>query len=77
MISVSYEKLRILMAQKRLEWKDIRIMFGFAPRTITKLKNNQPIDMSIILKLCQGFNCDIGDLMQVKIIDEANMFIRQ
>ena len=73
MVMVSYEKLRVMMVKRRLEWKDIRIIFEFAPRTITKLKEDQPVRMDTILQLCDYFECDISDIMEVRHIKEPKL----
>ena len=66
MVGISYEKLRILMVKKRMEWKDLRIAVGLAPRTITKLKQDQIVDMEILMRIADYWNCDIADLMEFK-----------
>lgn len=66
MVGISYEKLRILMVKKRMEWKDLRVAIGLAPRTITKLKQDQIVDMEILMRIADYWNCDIADLMEFK-----------
>lgn len=68
MAIVSYEKLRVLMVQRRLQFKDLRVIFGFSPKTIKKLREDKSVNLSILLELCSFFECDIGDIMQVKIV---------
>lgn len=65
MIRVSYEKLRLLMVKRRLEFKDIRVIFGFAPRTISKLRNDVIVDMDTAIRLCEYFECNLSDIMDV------------
>ncbi|MBP5604716.1 MAG: helix-turn-helix transcriptional regulator, partial [Ruminiclostridium sp.] len=33
--------------------------------TMTKLSNNEPVDLQIMVNICKIFHCDIGDLMEV------------
>ena len=33
--------------------------------SMTKLNNDRPVNMEIMLNLCKVFHCDIGDLMEV------------
>lgn len=70
MVLLSYEKFRVLMVKRRMEWKDIRIAIGLAPRTITKLKNDSIVDMEILMRLAEFFKCDISDLVEFKHVDE-------
>ena len=39
--------------------------------TMTQLNNNRLVSMSVMLRLCKVFHCDIGDLMEV-VEDETN-----
>ncbi|MDY3367550.1 MULTISPECIES: helix-turn-helix transcriptional regulator [Clostridia] len=71
MMYVSYEKLRVLMVKKKIEWKHIRVGLGLAPRTITKLKEDRIVDTDVLIRLCEFFHCDIGDIMAVKELDES------
>ena len=32
---------------------------------MTKLNNDRPVNMEVMLNLCKVFHCDIGDLMEV------------
>lgn len=69
MVVLSYEKFRLLMVKKRMEWKDIRRALGFNPRTITKLKNDEIVDLEILMRIADYWECDISDLMEFKHID--------
>lgn len=74
MVLISYEKLRLLMVKKRMEWKDLRIAIGLAPRTITKLKQDQIVDMEILMRIADYWDCDIADLVEFrKIKDDINL----
>ena len=58
------------MVKNRMEWKDIRHALGFAPRTITKLKTDQVVDMEIIIRVCEYFDCGIEDVMELLKIED-------
>lgn len=32
---------------------------------MTKLNNDRPVSMEVMINLCKVFHCDIGDLMEV------------
>jgi DNA-binding Xre family transcriptional regulator len=32
---------------------------------MTKLNNDRPVSMEVMLRLCKIFHCDIGDIMEV------------
>ena len=73
MTKVSYDKLKHMMIDRRLEWKDLKTIFSFSPHTIIKLKNDQVVQMDVLLKICDYFKCDISDIMQVIYYDEDNL----
>lgn len=70
MAYITYEKLRIKMVKSRLEWKDMKTIFGFSSHTIVKLKNDKSVNMDVILKICEYFKCDISDIMEVRHYNE-------
>ncbi len=65
----NYTKLRILMVEHRLEWKDISAIFRFSTHTISRLKNDQIVSLETLIRLCSYFNCNIGDIMDINIIN--------
>ena len=36
---------------------------------ITKINKNEPVSLEVLMKICQVFHCDIGDICEV-ILDE-------
>ena len=35
----------------------------------TKINKNEPVSLEVLMKICQVFHCDIGDICEV-ILDE-------
>lgn len=64
-MSVSYKKLWVLIAEKEISKVDLRKMADIAPSTMTKLNKNEFVALSILVKICDKLNCDIGDIMEV------------
>ena len=64
-MSVSYKKLWVLLAEKEISKADLRKMADIAPSTMTKLNKNEFVALSILVKICEKLNCDIGDIMEV------------
>ncbi len=64
-MSVSYKKLWVLLAEKEISKADLRKMADIAPSTMTKLNKNELVALSILVKICDKLNCDIGDIMEV------------
>lgn len=64
-MSISYKKLWILLAEKEISKAELRKRLKISPSTLTKLNKNEYIALSIIVKICEELNCDIGDIMEV------------
>ena len=60
---VSYKKLWILLAHKEMSKAELRKLAGLAPATFTKLRRNQEVALSVLLKIAEVLDCDVGDMM--------------
>ena len=49
--------------------KDLRMAAELTTNTISKLKNNQPVNVKVLMNICKVYHCDIGDIMEV-ILDD-------
>jgi putative transcriptional regulator len=57
--------LRILMAKEKLTIRDLHKATGLSEITISKLyhEKSTTIAFETIMKLCNFFNCELGDLL--------------
>ncbi len=62
-MKVSYKKLWVLLANREMSKAELRKMAGIAPATFTKLRRNQEVALSILLKIAEVLDCDAGDIM--------------
>ncbi|EZP77585.1 helix-turn-helix domain-containing protein [Parageobacillus genomosp. 1] len=65
--------LRVLMAKHKMNIKDVHEKTGLSRTTISKLYNEESttIAFETISKLCELFNCDIGDLLYLEEVEEG------
>ena len=61
-MKVSYKKLWIMLAEHDMSNQQFREDLQIAPGTMTKLNKGQEVSMSVILRICEYFNCNIGDI---------------
>lgn len=61
-LNISYKKLWILLAEKNISQVDFRKNLNIATGTMTKLRHNEEVAMSILLRICEYLECDIGDI---------------
>ena len=61
-MQISYKKLWILLAEKEMTKQKFREELQIAAGTMTKLNKGQEVSMSVILRICEYFGCNIGDI---------------
>lgn len=64
-MAVSYKKLFKLMIDRNLKKKDLQLVTGLSPASITKLANDEYVSMEVLVKVCIALNVDVGDIMQI------------
>lgn len=62
-MKVSYKKLWVMLAEREMSKAELRKLAGIAPATFTKLRHNQEVALSILMKIADVLNCDAGDMM--------------
>lgn len=65
-MKICYNKLWKLLIDLKIGKAELRHRAGIASSTFTKLRNDEEVSMSIIRKICEELNCDIGDVMEFK-----------
>jgi len=63
-MGISYRPLWILLATKELKKTDLMKLVKLSPATIAKLSKNQTVDGKIIVRLCEYFDCQPGDIIE-------------
>lgn len=63
-MAVSYNRLWKLLIDKKMSKADLRKAAGLAPNTMTKLRRDEPVAMSVLEKICGTLDADFGDIMQ-------------
>lgn len=70
---ISYKKLRIILADKGISWKDFKDMCCLTQRTVKKIKENEYVDLETLEKICLIFKVNIGDIMDVISEDDLKL----
>ena len=60
---ISYNKLWKLLVDKKMSKADLRKAAGIAPNTMTKLRRDQEVTLSILGRICETLDVNIGDIM--------------
>lgn len=69
-MAVSYNRLWKLLVDKKMSKADLRKTAGLAPNTMTKLRRDEPVAMTVLDKICETLNTDYGEIMQYMPDDE-------
>ena len=69
-MKISYKKLWILLATKEILPSKFRKDLNIAPGTMTKLRKNEEVALSILLRICEYLSCNIGDICDAIRIEE-------
>jgi DNA-binding Xre family transcriptional regulator len=62
---ISYNKLWKKLIDMGMKKKELKELTGIGSTTLTKLNNNEPVSMDVMIKICIALNCNIGDVMDV------------
>ena len=61
-MAVSYKKLWILLIEKEISPAMLRKDLNIATGTMTKLRKNEEVALSVLLRICNYLDCNIGDI---------------
>lgn len=61
-IKISYKKLWILLIEKEISPVALRKDLNIATGTMTKMRKNEEVALSVLLRICEYLDCNIGDI---------------
>ena len=59
---ISYKKLWIRLAEREIPQAQFRKDLNIATGTMTKLRKNEEVALSVLLRICEYLDCNIGDI---------------
>ena len=59
----SYKKLWLLCVERDIGKAELRKQTGLSSATFTKLRRNQEVNLSVLLKIAEVLHCNAGDMM--------------
>ena len=63
-MAVSYNRLWKLLIDKNMSVAEMRRAADIAPNTVTRMKKDQEVTMSVLVKICAVFDEDFGDIVE-------------
>ena len=63
-MAISYNKLWKLLVDKKMSKADLRKAAGIAPNTMTRLRRDEEVTLSVLNRICIVLDVNIGDVME-------------
>ncbi len=61
-MKISYKKLWLMLVEKEISPVILRRDLSLSTGTMTKLRKNEEVALSVLLRICGYLNCNIGDI---------------
>ena len=61
-MAVSYKKLWIKLIEQDIPPATLRKDLNIATGTMTKMRKNEEVALSVLLRICEYLDCNIGDI---------------
>ena len=62
-MKVNFKKLWVLCAEREMSEAELRKKAGLSSATFTRLRKNEEVNLSVILKIGDVLDCNAGDMM--------------
>lgn len=63
-MKISYKKLWVMLIQRDITKVQLRTDVGISAGTMSKLNKDEDVALSVLLRICDYLDCDIGDICQ-------------
>lgn len=63
-MKISYKKLWVMLIEREIPKSILRKDIELSPGTMSKLNKNEDVALSVLLRICDYLNCDIGDICE-------------
>ncbi len=61
-MKINYKKLWIILVEKEISQATLRKDLNIASGTMTKMRRNEEVALSVLLRICEYLDCNIGDI---------------
>ena len=72
-MAISYNGLWKILIDKGMKKGDLKRRTGISSGTIAKMTNGEAVTLTVLEKICNEFNCDIGDLVEIVTFKEKKV----
>lgn len=64
-LQISYKNLWVRLAERDMKRTDLLTLSGISPATLAKLGKNEPVNMMVLLRICETLAVNIGDVLEL------------
>lgn len=61
---ISYNRLWKLLIDRKMSKADLRRATGIAPNTMTRLRRDEEVHLTVLYRICNILGVDIGEVME-------------
>ena len=72
-MAISYNGLWKILIDNGMKKGDLKRRTGISSGTIAKITNGEAVTLTVLEKICNEFNCDIGDLVEIDTFKEKKV----
>ena len=72
-MAISYNGLWKILIDNGMKKGDLKRRTGISSGTIAKTTNGEAVTLTVLEKICNEFNCDIGDLVEIDTFKEKKV----
>ena len=69
-MKINYKKLWVMLAEKEMSKQYFREKLELSTGTMTKLNKSEKVSMNTLLRICEFFDCNLGDICDAVKNDE-------
>lgn len=63
---ISYQKLWVLLVNKKTNRAALRRSTGISAATMAKLGKGESVNTNVLLRICEALDCDLFDIMELE-----------
>ena len=72
-MAISYNGLWKILIDNGMKKGDLKRRTGISSGTIAKMTNGEAVTLTVLEKICNEFNCDSGDLVEIDTFKEKKV----
>lgn len=63
-MKISYNRLWKLLIDRKMSKADLRKAAGIAPNTLTRLRRDEEVRLTVLHRICKTLDVNIGEVME-------------